>query len=365
MKQRNGFRIIMLGPSLDSQGGIASVATALMKSDLARLNDVRYISTTADTTKLGKLVRCFRSYIEYLSIIGSFDLIHAHFSYGISMVRKSVFISLAKRMNKKVILHCHSSEIERVIKSASREEVKRLERFLNSADAIIVMSEYWKELLEVRLGIQDSRLFVVPNGINQVNPSVVNESVDKNRNGLNVLYVGRVEHDKGVDILIEGAARANRLLNKNLFRITVAGVGDDEALNSYSRMAAERQLECFFCGWADSERKKRLYKEADLFVLPSRREVFPMSLLEAMDAGLACVASDCGSMPDMLDGGACGKIFKCGDPDSLSHCLAELANDAGLRKALGEAARNRVEEQYSMHAVIDQLNEVYKTVLNG
>ena len=93
-------------------------------------------------------------------------------------------------------------------------------------------------------------------------------------------------------------------------------------------------------GALDAERFVRL-RAADVFVLPTRADSFPLSILEAMAAGLPVVASSVGAIPWLLDDGACGALVPVGDAEALAASLVHLARHPEQRAALGQAARAR------------------------
>jgi len=91
---------------------------------------------------------------------------------------------------------------------------------------------------------------------------------------------------------------------------------------------------------------------ADAFVLPSLNENFPLALLEAMGAGLACVASDVGGIPEALADGA-GLLVPPGDPAALTRAMTRLASEPGLAPALGRAAAESVRRRFTVSACAD------------
>jgi len=102
-----------------------------------------------------------------------------------------------------------------------------------------------------------------------------------------------------------------------------------------------------------------LYREADVFVLPTWREGFPNVVLEAMAAGLPVVATAVGAIPDALEDGAQGILVPARDVGALATALASLVQDRELRLAMGRRARVRVEERFSLPAVIERLGALY------
>jgi glycosyltransferase involved in cell wall biosynthesis len=92
------------------------------------------------------------------------------------------------------------------------------------------------------------------------------------------------------------------------------------------------------------------YRRADLFVLPTRTDAFPIAVVEAMAAGLPVIDTDVGAIPWMLDGGACGVVVPAGEVEPLARALVRLAADPGERRALGERGRARQAERFDARA---------------
>jgi glycosyltransferase involved in cell wall biosynthesis len=117
-------------------------------------------------------------------------------------------------------------------------------------------------------------------------------------------------------------------------------------------------------GRVSPEQATRSYREADVFALPTHREGFPNTLLEAMAAGLPCVATPVGAIPEMLEGEH-GLLVPVGDVRALREALGRLVRDPGLRARLGQAVRERVGERYSLDAVMRRYRALYLELARG
>jgi glycosyltransferase involved in cell wall biosynthesis len=126
--------------------------------------------------------------------------------------------------------------------------------------------------------------------------------------------------------------------------------------NALAKLRSEGRL--IETGQVAPDRVTRSYREADLFVLPSHREGFPNTLLEAMAAGLPCVATPVGAIPETLEGD-CGVLVPVGDAPALREALAPLVRDPGLRTRLGQRARERVAERYALDPVMRRYRSLY------
>jgi glycosyltransferase involved in cell wall biosynthesis len=109
-----------------------------------------------------------------------------------------------------------------------------------------------------------------------------------------------------------------------------------------------------------SEELRRLYREADVFVLPSYADAVPNVVLEAMAAGLPVVASDVGAIPEIV--GDAGVVVPRGDGKALAATLSHLADDPEARTRLGERACQRAREHYDANAAAERLTRWLREV---
>lgn len=158
-----------------------------------------------------------------------------------------------------------------------------------------------------------------------------------------VLCVSRLEPEKGLTELVDAfpalAAAAPRA------RVAVAGAGRAEA------SLRARIDELGLAGRVQLLGRRsdigELLLAADVFCLPSRHEGLPLSLLEAMRAGLPCVVTAVGGIPDVITDERSGLLVEPCDPAALSAALARAVNDAGLAARLGRAASATAEREYA------------------
>jgi glycosyltransferase involved in cell wall biosynthesis len=168
------------------------------------------------------------------------------------------------------------------------------------------------------------------------------------RGPMRVLFVGNDVERKGLPTLIEA----------------VAALGDEAVLDVVSGDEIEdRDFVRVHRGvTAGSERLRELYAEADVFALPTNADAVPWAVLEAMAAGLPVVASDVGAIPEML--GESGEVVPPGDAAALAAALRRLS-DPERRRRLGEAARERVDENYDNALQTPRILALAKSVAEG
>lgn len=176
------------------------------------------------------------------------------------------------------------------------------------------------------------------------------------------LAVGNLNPEKGHEDLVEAAA-ALRQTATGPFIVLVAGSKANEAY--WRELAA--QCERHGLGGAVQFLGQRrdtpaLYSAADAFVLPSRKEGLPMVLLEAMAAGLPCVATAVGGVPDAVEHGRDAMLAPPARPEELAKAMLVLMGSPGTREELGALARNRVETTYGVAQMAAGYMKVYNRV---
>ena len=114
-----------------------------------------------------------------------------------------------------------------------------------------------------------------------------------------------------------------------------------------------------FTGWVGPSGKRALLESAAVYALPSYDEGMPMSLLEAMAAGVPAVASPVGGIPEVVVDGVSGLLAAPGDAATLHRHLRRLLLDRGLGERIGAAGRETVRARFAAERALPKLEEVY------
>lgn len=158
-----------------------------------------------------------------------------------------------------------------------------------------------------------------------------------------VLYVGRFSAEKNLGTVVAAVATLTRRMP---VRLVLVGAGPLKARLHEQARAAGVDVE--FPGVVPQERLPPLYTGADAFVLASFTEGHPKVLMEAMAAGLPCVASDCEGNRSLVTDGRTGLLFDPRRADELADRLARVLTDLALAEALGRAGRGLVVARYDL-----------------
>ena len=174
-----------------------------------------------------------------------------------------------------------------------------------------------------------------------------------------LLFVGRIVYQKGLDLLFSALGELRHLP----WELWLAGDGAqrEHLTNLAKRLEiAERG---HFLGWQSKEGLTHLYRQANLFIFPSRHEGMPNAVLEAMASGLPVVASRIAGNEELVIPGETGLLVEPGDVTSLRNALRDLIPDAKRREEMGIQARRRVEKFYDWQSVSDQYLELMKRAM--
>lgn len=183
-----------------------------------------------------------------------------------------------------------------------------------------------------------------------------------------VLFVGRLNFHKGVDLLVR--ALPGILDAHPQARFVFAGAdnisaGGFPSMSQYLFSLLPQALHhaVTFTGHMAHDDLRDLYARATVCVFPSRFEAFGYTCLEAMGFGKAIVGSSNGGMAEMLDGGEAGLLFTPPDIDELRSQILRLLGDPPLRRELGRKARRRATDAYGQEAVLDQVESFYRRAI--
>lgn len=212
-----------------------------------------------------------------------------------------------------------------------------MRRFHNKGDATLVPTRELAQFLQsqgfdnvVRLPRAVDTLLFDP----AKRDDALRESWGVGRDGLAVIYLGRIAAEKNLDL----AVRAFRELQKTQPQARFVWVGDGP---SREKLAQEHP-DFVFCGVQRGASVARHFASGDLFVFPSHSETFGNVTLEAMASGLPTVAFDYGAAREYLRHGLHGAAIRDGDDDGFVQACVDLANDRDARSAMGAAARQAV-----------------------
>ncbi|MCA9367243.1 glycosyltransferase [Candidatus Kaiserbacteria bacterium] len=236
---------------------------------------------------------------------------------------------------------------------------------LQTADAIIA-GQPSERAQAVAFGIDNERIVEIPNGLI---PPAANTLPERGsfraQYGLPsdapmILFLGRLNRKKGVDMLIEAYAK---MVNKTP-ALVIAGP-DDGQMDEVKALVQKHQLgdRVLFTGLLQGNDIWSAYRDADLFVLPCRTDTFPMAIIESCAMGTPILTTDNCEIAHIVRGAA-GETTPF-DADEFANKMDALMDDPERLKKYSVSAQRMIQNEFSMQAVGDQLESLYLDLRDG
>ncbi|SFG74355.1 Glycosyltransferase involved in cell wall bisynthesis [Halopelagius inordinatus] len=342
--------IMLVGPAGKPTGGIAQY----IREQRQRLGDgvsVRVYDVAVDDTD--SLSAFLWAALQAVWQVLCFpfrrppDVLHVHSSHWYSFFQSSLYVFFASVVwEVPVVFHIHGSSFDSFVQSDSRLLRWYQSLVFEHCDNVIVLSEYWQEIIGPRVG--EEKTTVLPNA---VDPDEYEP--EYGARPPHVVFVSNHIERKGIREFTEAVDEL--LARGEDCRVTIAGSGP---LSHLAENLAERHPEVTYEGYVSEERKRELLCEGSVFVLPTHAENLPIALLEAMAGGNALLTTTVGAIPSLIDGN--GVLVAPGDADSLAANLSDLINDPEQVDAMGARSRAQVEREYSWPVTVERLEELYR-----
>jgi len=246
-----------------------------------------------------------------------------------------------------VLRNCENSLFKSTGYALRTAAARILRRYYDHVDHFLCLSSFQKDLL-VREGLPAERITVLPNPM-----SLPGGASSSSGSGDYVAYIGRISPEKDILTLVEAASRLGDVPFK------FAG--------SFYRMPEvpkQKPNNCDFLGQLNAEDLNQFYHDARMVVFATRcYEGFPTVLLEAMSYGLPIICSRIGGLPEIVDDGVTGLLYEPCNVADLTEKIQTLWQDPSLCRKLGEAGRQKLQEEYAADRLLDRLLGIYESVI--
>ncbi len=260
--------------------------------------------------------------------------------------------------------------VHSVVPPASRFLPMRfVKSFLSSAllpkiDEFICVSNKSRDEFCSTYGISKDKVDVVYNGLDPGKYNITDVSkISKSSVGIKegqivIGTVSRLVKDKGIEYLLEAVA----ILAKKNDDICCLMIGDGNLRSKLERKAENLGIKdrTIFAGHIDNVISCLLL--IDIFVMPSLRETFGLSTLEAMLAGKPVIATDVGGIPELVNNGNTGILVPPKDPDAIGKAVIELLSDNKKRERMGNNAQQRAHELFTLKNMVSGTQKIYDEV---
>ena len=357
--------IVVTVPAFDKPGGVAAYYAILREYLQADVHFCLIGSRTDREARGAKCVRLLGDFGRFCRLTGSrrCDLVHLNPSLRPkALLRDGLSLLIARALGRKVLVFLHGWD------PACEASIRRRYLFLFrhvyfKADAFVVLASQFQSALR-EFGY-DKPIYVettiVPDELfarTQIRPG----STKRDRTGVNILFLSRVEKSKGIYEALE----AFHLLRKKVPSVTLTVAGDGAELkNAQTHVQTEGIDGVRFLGWVAGVQKHQAFSEADIYVFPTWGEGMPLSVLEAMAYGLPVVTRPVGGLADFFEQGKMGFVTDSRDPQILASFLERLARDPDLRREMARYNYSFANQNFAASVVARRLAEIYQRTIYG
>lgn len=277
--------------------------------------------------KLHQLIRSWRA-----------DIVHAH------QVRPAQYTGLATKTTKAIpICTAHSTGVSK--------HMRQCHHIIAVSDAVVqnlVRHHYSRDII--------TRIYNgVPDFIHR-DHTLVRSELKIPEEQFAVVCAGRFHWDKGQDILV-------KVLQLCPSDIHLYLIGDYQTpFGKEVLKLAEGAANIHFLGYRDDVRQ--ILSAFDVYIAPSRREAFSLSLAEAQAAGLPIVGSNIGGIPEVVSNNESGILVASEDIEAFAGAIQRLYVDSVLRKKMGKNGRLRYEQNFTLDRMVSETESLYRNLLN-
>ena len=310
-----------------------------------------------------------------------YDLIHAHYWLSAEVAR-----TLAPRWGVPVVQMFHTlglvkrEVMDEDVDGESDLRVTIERRAVRESARVVAASEIEAAELRDLYDANPDRLCIIPCGVDPevfrpMRQSDAREATGRDQCERLLLFVGRIEQIKGIDVLLKalGLLFFRRPEMRGEVCLLVIGgaldpeddASENEKVIELRRLVHANRMEdnVEFVGSRDQEALAQYYAAADICAVPSLTESFGLVALEAMACGTPVVATRVGGLQTVVEDGESGLLVPAGDYQALAEAIARVLLDPRLRMHLAHGARSRA-ERFTWRSVGDQISRLYEDVLH-
>lgn len=307
--------------------------------------------------KAGLIERTIYEPHDFASAVRNFrpDVLHAHFATEPAACARE----LATKLDVPFTFTAHGYDIYR------RPPPDFAERAA-AANAVITVSRANARYLEDNLGVEKSRLRIIPCGVDTeyFRPPITDGCDDRHAKGPSLLVcVARLVPVKRLELLLQACAELRA--RDVVFRCVIVGDGKsrEDLLAEHTRLRLGTTVE--FVGAAEQTAVLAWWQRASAAVLTSEREGMPVSLMEAAACGVPAVATAVGGVPELVDDGVSGLLVPPGDCRALMFTLERILTNPDLALEMGNNARQIAIKRFSLRRQVDQLVQLWNKLVGN
>lgn len=281
------------------------------------------------------------------------EIVNTHFIYA----NGSYTLLSKKLLNYLLIVSVHGNDVQQ-FPHESKICKWVLKKLLNSADFVTGCSaSLLNDANQIAPEIQNKSQ-PMPNGIDMKEFELKEKYLQTRQY---IFSIGRFVHKKGFDILIKAFKQVAD--KKQDVDLIIAGTGEEwqKCADLVDELDIKERVK--LPGFVEREEVIKLYNGCEFFILPSRREPFGITNLEAMAAGKAVIATEVDGVPEIIINGENGILFEPENINELAQKILWLFENNEIKENMGRYGRLLVEKKYNWQSIADRYIKIYETIL--
>lgn len=354
------MKVIITSPSLNPEenvSGISSVTQFIISNN----KDVEYVHFEVGKRDaesggtLNRLRRIWRNRLEWMRLLHLHPDAVIHYNMplmGAAVIRDYLLLQVAHKLGNPIVLHVHGGNYMK-----NRHRPWLIQRLIGTvlswAKHIIVLSDEEKRIVEEDFKVDN--VHSLPNCIDLTEAREYKRKFEA-EHPLSILYLGRIEKNKGIDYILEAAKK----LKADKVPFTLHLAGKEETQDEYiPQFKSELGESFFYHGVVFGKVKSNLLKQCDVFLLPSFYEGLPMSLLETMSYGMVPVVTPVGSIPMVVINNFNGVFINIKNTRNIADAIKKLTTDRDFCTTLSHKAKETIIAKFDAQEYITKLNKLY------
>lgn len=358
------MKVLVLTMDITNIGGIGNYFNILKNKFHV---PVEYLITGKRARESGLfsyLKRFISDYSTFQKKVAHYDLVHINTSMRIkSFVRDAVFLWLGKRAGKTCLVFIHGWNWG-FVRFHDTFFPNLYPRLFFRADGFIVLANEFKDKLR-SWGYQKKTYLLSTLVDDELLAGFGKDDIQKRiqENYFNVLFLARIESEKGIYTSLDAVKRLSELHNGNI-RLSIAGTGGE--LKRAKEYALSIDCPAEFLGFVKDDDRRPVFRQADVYLFPTQYgEGMPTSLLEAMSFGLPVITTSVGGVKDFFEHGMMGFLCEQVSPAECAKYLSQLYLDKNLRKKQSLYNYTWAKKNVMAQSVLQRLEDIYHDCLVG
>ncbi|MDC6385466.1 glycosyltransferase family 4 protein [Muricauda sp. SK9] len=289
-------------------------------------------------------------------ILNKYDLVYLTLSpLGFAFYKDVILITILKLFNQKILFHLHGKGIRDELNSSFKRKMYRY--VFKNAEIIHLAKSLTMDIKPV----YSKEPHILANGI----PKISMDSQRKGRHKVRFVYLSNLMKDKGILLFVEAITKLKGYSDQ--FEVYIIGPSADVKLEDIKDHLIKNEINNVrVIGPAYGPDKHNFLFKSDVFVLPTfyKNECFPITILEAFQAGLAVISSNNGAIPDMVENGVNGFLVSTESPEELADKMLYLINNREVLEKMRSNNKQEYKNKYTEEIFIDNFLKILDEVLN-